>query len=216
LNFTQDVEDIPVGKIPYRDKNWALEYVNTTCGETTSANTESEDHTSAEGSEAETSDGECNTTRKYVWFDEREYILDSGASYHLIARSDLTPAEQLTLHPAPKPITLSTAAKPIVCKEMVWIYVQSLDLKLEAYVGPGEHRPLIGLVKLCRESEMKFLIDGNQPPVLEFKRSGQIIRADSCHDVPTVAVSGIPTTKEATSEHDSDGDDENDMSQPLP
>jgi hypothetical protein len=99
---------------------------------------------------------------------------------------------------------------------MVWIYVQSLDLKLEAYVGPGEHRPLIGLVKLCRESEMKFLIDGNQPPVLEFKRSGQIIRADSCHDVPTVAVSGIPITKEATSEHDSDGDDENDMSQPLP
>ncbi len=63
---------------------------------------------------------------------------------------------------------------------------------------------------------MKFLIDGSLPPELEFKRSGQIIRADSCHDVPTVAVSGIPTTKEATSEHDSDGDDENDMSQPLP
>ena len=46
--------------------------------------------------------------------------------------------------------------------------------------------------------------------MIEFKRSGQSIRADSCHDVPTVAVSGIPTTKEATSEHDSDGDDEND------
>jgi hypothetical protein len=128
----------------------------------------------------------------------------------------LTPAEQLTLHLAPKPITLSTAAKPIVCKWMVWVYVQSLDLKLEAYVGPGEHRPLIGLVKLCRESEMKFLIDGSLPPGLEFKRSGKIIRAESSHDVPTVAVSGIPAKTKDNSEHDSDDDDENYASQPLP
>ena len=179
LNFTQDVEDIPAGKIPYRNKHWVVECVNTTCGETSSATADSEDNTSTEDLEAEASDGECQTTRKYLYYDEREYILDTGASYHLIARCDLTPAEVQTLHLAPKPITLSTADKPIVCKWMVWIYVGSLDLKLEAYVGPGEHRPLIGLVKLCRESEMKFLIDGDSPPELEFKRSGKIIRSES-------------------------------------
>ena len=99
---------------------------------------------------------------------------------------------------------------------MVWIWVGSLDLKLEAYVGPGEHRPLIGLIKLCRESEMKFLIDGASPPELEFKRSGKIVRSEISHDVPTVAVSGIPAAIKDKSEHDSDGDDENDMSQPIP
>ena len=92
LNFTQDVEDIPSGKIPYRNKNWAMENVNTTCGETSSATGDSEDNTSTEELEAEASDGECQTTRKYIYYDEREYILDTGASYHLIARSDLTPA----------------------------------------------------------------------------------------------------------------------------
>ena len=104
----------------------------------------------------------------------------------MIARSDLTPAERQTLHLAPKPITLGTADKPIVCKWMVFIYVQSLDLRLEAYVGPSQHRPLIGLVKLCRESDLKFLIDGSLPSVLEFRRSGQTIRAESIHDVPTL------------------------------
>ena len=57
VNFTQDVEDIPTGKIPYRNKAWALENANTTCGETSSATTDSDDTTSAEELEANISDG---------------------------------------------------------------------------------------------------------------------------------------------------------------
>ena len=94
------------------------------------------------------------------------------------------------MHPAPQPVTLNTAAQPITCKDMVWLHVKTLDVWLEAYVGQGKHRPLIGLVKLCRENELRFEIDCDNTPLIEIKRTGRIIRADSAHDVPYIAVSG--------------------------
>ena len=86
--------------------------------------------------------------------------MDSGASYHLVCESSLTDRERLAIYNSDKPITLSTAGEPIFCNRMVKVYVPTLELALEAYVGPGEHQPLIGINKLCRDHGFGFVVDG--------------------------------------------------------
>ena len=54
---------------------------------------------------------------------------------------------------------------------MVKVYVPSLDTALEAYVVSGEHQPLIGANKLCRDHG----------------KTGRKILASVSHDVPQVA-----------------------------
>ena len=65
--------------------------------------------------------------------------------------------------------------------------VFSLNSALEAYVGPGEHQPLIGVSKLCREHGFEFAVDGTVISKLWHPKTGRKILASVTHDVPQVA-----------------------------
>ena len=53
----------------------------------------------------------------------RFHLIDSGASYHLISRRQLTPEERAAIAKAPKSIYLQTANGIITADEVVDIYI---------------------------------------------------------------------------------------------
>ncbi len=64
----------------------------------------------------------------------RNFLVDSGASYHLIGRSFLSEDETSRIKLAKRPVTLRTADRPISATEVVEIYVHDLKATFEFYV----------------------------------------------------------------------------------
>ena len=64
----------------------------------------------------------------------REYVVDSGASFHLISRKDLTKRKLLTIRPAKEAQALATANGIVMATKEAEIYVKDLDLTLKALI----------------------------------------------------------------------------------
>ena len=89
----------------------------------------------------------------------RTYVVDSGASYHIMSNSDLTEHERESIRKLNPPIPLQTANGLIQAKSAVKIHIIELDLEVEALILPNSP-PLLSLGRLCCDHEVKYVWDG--------------------------------------------------------
>ena len=94
-------------------------------------------------------------------YDTREYLLDSGASFHLIAWKYLRYEEKKTYRKAEQSITMTTANGNVTAIYIVTIYVQTIDKHVDAYLL-DDVVPVLSMGLLCKEHLLKFIWDGHQ------------------------------------------------------
>ena len=87
--------------------------------------------------------------------EEREFVVDSGASMHMISKKDLSDAEMDTLTKSCSPTTIITANGEVQTHEEAIVYVKELDIFLIMTVL--ENTPaVLSLGKLCDENGSFF------------------------------------------------------------
>ena len=82
--------------------------------------------------------------------EEREFVVDSGASMHMISKKDLSEAEMDTLTKSCSPTIVITANGEVQTHEEAMVYVKELEIFLTMKVL--ENTPaVLSLGKLCDE-----------------------------------------------------------------
>ena len=85
--------------------------------------------------------------------EEREFVVDSGASMHMISKKDLSEAEMDTLTKSCSPTIVITANGEVQTQEEAIVYVKELDMFLTMKVL--ENTPaVLSLGKLCDENRV--------------------------------------------------------------
>ena len=99
--------------------------------------------------------------------EEREFVVDSGASMHMISKMDLNDAEMDTLTKSCSLAMVITANGEVQTHEEATVYVEELDIFLTMKVF--ENTPaVLSLGKLCDENEYSFeWINGQKPHLIE-------------------------------------------------
>ena len=98
---------------------------------------------------------------------EREFVVDSGASMHMISKKDLCEAEMDTLTKSCSPTIVITANGEVQTHEEATVYVKELDIFLTMKVL--ENTPaVLSLGKLCDENGYSYeWINGQKPHLIK-------------------------------------------------
>ena len=115
--------------------------------------------------------------------EEREFVVDSGASMHMISRKDLSDAEMDTLTKSCRPTIVITANGEVQTHEEATVYVKELDIFLTMKVL--ENTPaVLSLGKLCNENGYSYeWINGQKPHLI---KNGIRIQCNTENFVPIV------------------------------
>ena len=99
--------------------------------------------------------------------EEREFVVDSGASMHMIRKKDLNSVEMDTLTKSCSPTIVITANEEVQTHEEATVYVKELFLFLTMKVL--ENTPaILSLGKVCDENGYSYdWINGQKPPVVQ-------------------------------------------------
>ena len=99
--------------------------------------------------------------------EEREFVVDSGASMHMISKKDLSEAEMNTLTKSCSPTIVITANGEVQTHEEAIVYVKELDIFLTMKVL--ENTPaVLSLGKLCDENGYSYeWINGQKPHLIK-------------------------------------------------
>ena len=98
--------------------------------------------------------------------EEREFVVDSGASMHMISKKDLSEAEMDTLTKLCGPTIVMTASGELQTQEDATVYVE-LDMFLTMKVLENTP-PVLSLGKLCDENGYSCeWINGQKPHLTE-------------------------------------------------
>ena len=126
--------------------------------------------------------------------EEREFVVDSGASMHMISEKDLNDAETETLTTSRSPTTVITANGEVQPHEEATVYVKELDIFLTMKVI--EDMPaVLSLGKLCDEHGYSYeWINGQKPHLIE---NGIRIQCNTENFVPIV-VPGLSTSSSSS------------------
>ena len=124
--------------------------------------------------------------------EEREFVVDSGASMHMISRKkDLNSAELETVTTSRSPTTVFTANGEVQTHEEATIYDKELERFLTMKVLE-DSAAVLSLGKLCDEHGYSYeWIHGQKPPHL--KKNGIRIQCNTENFVPIV-VPGLSTS----------------------
>ena len=96
---------------------------------------------------------------------EREFVVDSGASMHMISKKDLNSAEMDTLTKSCSPAIVITANGEVQTHEEATVHVKDLDIFLTMKVL--ENTPaVLSLGKLCDENGYSYEWTNRQKPHL--------------------------------------------------
>ena len=98
--------------------------------------------------------------------EEREFVVDSGASMHMISKKDLNFAELETVTTSRSPMTVITANGEVQTNEEAIVYVKESDIFLTMKVL--ENTPaVLSLGKLCDENGYSYeWINGQKPHLI--------------------------------------------------
>ena len=131
--------------------------------------------------------------------DEREFVVDSGASIHMISKKDLSDAEIDTLTKSCSPMIVITANGEVQTHEEATVYVKELDIFLTMKVL--ENTPAVfSLGKLCDENGYLYeWIIGQKPHLI---KNGIRIQCNTENFVPIV-VPGLSTNSSSRSDSSS-------------
>ena len=115
--------------------------------------------------------------------EEREFVVDSGASMHMISKKDLNSAEMETLTKSCSPTTVIAANGEVPTHEEATVYVKELDIFLTMKVL--EDTPaVLSLGKLCDEHGYSYeWINGQKPHLI---KNGIRIQCNTENFVPIV------------------------------
>ena len=99
--------------------------------------------------------------------EEREFVVDSGASMHMISKKDLSKAEMDTLTKSCSPTIVITSNGEVQTHEEAIVYVKDLDIFLTMKVL--ENTPaVLSLGKLCDENGYSYeWINGQKPHLIK-------------------------------------------------
>ena len=99
--------------------------------------------------------------------EEREFVVDSGASMHMISKEDLNDAEIDTLTKSCSPTIVITANGEVQTHEEAIVYVKELDIFLTMKVLDNTPA-VLSLGKLCDENGYSYeWINGQKPHLIE-------------------------------------------------
>ena len=117
--------------------------------------------------------------------EEREFVVDSGASMHMISKKDLSDAEMDTLTKSCSPTIVITANGEVQTHEEATVYVKELDIFLTMKVL--EDTPaVLSLGKLCDEHGYSYeWINGQKPHLI---KNGLRIQCNTENFVPIVVL----------------------------
>ena len=97
--------------------------------------------------------------------EEREFVVDSGASMHMISKKDLNSADMDTLTTSRSPTTVKTANGEVQTHEEATVYVKEMDIFLTTKVL--EDTPaVLSLGKLCDEHGYSYEWIENFVPIV--------------------------------------------------
>ena len=115
--------------------------------------------------------------------EEREFVVDSGASMHMISKKDLSDAEMDTLTKSCSPTIVITANGEVQTHEEATVYVKELGMFLTMKVL--ENTPaVLSLGKLCDENGYSYeWINGQKPHLI---KDGILIICNTENFVPIV------------------------------
>ena len=127
--------------------------------------------------------------------EEREFVVDSGASTHMISKKDLSKAEMDTLTKSCSPTIVITANGEVQTHEEAVVYVKELDIFLTMKVL--ENTPaVLSLGKLCDENGYSYeWINGQKPHLI---KDGIRIICNTENFVPIV-VPGLTSSSSTSS-----------------
>ena len=127
--------------------------------------------------------------------EEREFVVDSGASMHMISKKDLSEAEMDTLTKSCSPTIVITANGEVQTQEEAIVYVKELDMFLTMKVL--ENTPaVLSLGKLCDENGYSYeWINGQKPHLI---KNGIRIICNTENFVPIV-VPGLSSSSSGSS-----------------
>ena len=127
--------------------------------------------------------------------EEREFVVDSGASMHMISKKDLSNPEMDTLTKSCSPTIVITANGEVQTHEEAIVYVKELDIFLTMKVL--ENTPaVLSLGKLCDENGYSYeWINGQKPHLI---KDGIRIICNTENFVPIV-VPGLSSSSSASS-----------------
>ena len=127
--------------------------------------------------------------------EEREFVVDSGASMHMISNKDLNSAEMETLTKSCSPTIVITANGEVQTHEEATVYVKELDIFLTMKVL--EDTPaVLSLGKLCDEHGYSYeWINGQKPHLI---KNGIRIQCNTENFVPIV-VPGLSSNSSSSS-----------------
>ena len=99
--------------------------------------------------------------------EEREFVVDSGASMHMISKKDLSDAEMVTLTKSCSPTIVITANGEVQTHEEAIVYVTELGIILTMKVL--ENTPaVLSLGKLCDDNRYSYeWINGQKPHLIK-------------------------------------------------
>ena len=87
--------------------------------------------------------------------EEREFVVDSGASMHMVGKKDLDTAELETKRTSRSPTTVMTANGEVQTREEATVYVKQLDFFVTVMLL-GETAAVLSLGKLCEDHGYTF------------------------------------------------------------
>ena len=99
--------------------------------------------------------------------EEREFVVDSGASMHMISKKDLSDAEMDTLTKSCSPTIVITANGEVQTHKEAIVYVRELDIFLTLTVLDNSPA-VLSLGKLCDENGYSYeWINGQKPHLIK-------------------------------------------------
>ena len=126
--------------------------------------------------------------------EERQFVVDAGASMHMVSKKDLNSADLETMRTSRSPTMVMTANGEVLAKEKAAVYVKELDLFVTVMLLE-ETPAVLSLGKLCEDDGKTYHWTSGRKPHLT--KNGKKIVCNISHDVPFV-VRGLSTSSSTT------------------
>jgi hypothetical protein len=115
---------------------------------------------------------------------DRRFLVDSGASFHLVSKESLSQKERKSVSKLPFPIEIQTANGTVFIKECCDIYVHDLGIKLKAMLL-NDTIAVLSLGRLVEDNQFKFdWHPGGQATLIS--PDGKSTRCPAQHNVPFI------------------------------
>ena len=136
----------------------------------------------------------CLPVPSVIKQEEREFLVDSGTSMHMLSRKDLNSAELKTVKVSESPTTVVAANGEVQTKEEATVYVKELDLFVSAKLLEDSLAVLF-LGELCEAHGYSYDWTSGQKPQLT--KDDRRLKCSTENYVP-IAVPGLSTSSSSS------------------